>query len=203
VEESTAVKKKCQERVKEAEMMIEQNKEKVQKAEKVAAQAKETKAFLAKEVKKLAKAKEVLQDQQSAAKEATVVAKEAGAAKEDLLPGIEAQVAAARAANEEWRNEESQVWEKERDYERRFKEAQDALEAMARSGTGPPIEVAELTQLPRALGRRDVETDPMLMGYPSRLKVADYRDMPRFEQLYTDKRARERQLQNRLQTAHE
>eukprot|EP00930_Biecheleria_cincta_P066878 TRINITY_DN531_c1_g1_i1.p1 TRINITY_DN531_c1_g1~~TRINITY_DN531_c1_g1_i1.p1 ORF type:complete len:983 (-),score=302.74 TRINITY_DN531_c1_g1_i1:23-2947(-) len=201
VQEAQTIKKKNKERVQKAKKKIEEQQTQAVRAREKAEKAVEKREVLAKEVKQLSEKKTKMRTE---VKEATVPVPQ------DIGPQIEhaeAEISKAQAPYQEFRAEEQQVWAKERSLEEKLAKAVAALKAkgLASADTAvvkekAPAAARPVTQLRK---KRQPEGDPMLMGYHERLKVPSYAELPRYLQLHTDNRARERQSQKRQETLHE
>lgn len=202
VQEAQTIKKKNKERVVKAKKQIEEQQKQATRAKEKAEKAVEKREVLAKEVKQLSEQKTKMRTQ---VKEATVPVPK------DLEPQIElaeAEISKAQAPYQEFRAEEQQVWAKERSLEEKLAKAVAALKAKGLASADTPgvkekeapVAARPVTQLRK---KRQPEGDPMLMGYHERLKDPSYAELPRYQQLHTDNRARERQMQKRQQTLHE
>eukprot|EP00441_Pelagodinium_beii_P040102 CAMPEP_0197628710 /NCGR_PEP_ID=MMETSP1338-20131121/6895_1 /TAXON_ID=43686 ORGANISM="Pelagodinium beii, Strain RCC1491" /NCGR_SAMPLE_ID=MMETSP1338 /ASSEMBLY_ACC=CAM_ASM_000754 /LENGTH=934 /DNA_ID=CAMNT_0043199703 /DNA_START=24 /DNA_END=2828 /DNA_ORIENTATION=+ len=200
VADAQEVKKANKERAAVAREMLEQKVKEAKQAETKAQEAKQKREVLMKEVQQMAEQKGQMQ-------------KKVKAANAPIPPDIEGDITKlemdiekAEVPYQELREEEHQVWAKERDLERKLEEARTALRAKLgapEEEEAPPEKVQPVPTSTQLRQTRERETDPMLMGYHERVKAPDYAEMPRHVQLHTDTRARERQLHKKKEAIYE
>lgn len=118
--------------------------------------------------------------------------------KNNQLLQLEQEVAECEQRNAEWRLVEEELQERERRYEGICVDVQAAW-AKEEHAQAALAKVRPEKEEKQAAPTRVLSDDPLMLRYPERYKLPEVASQPRYLNMHTDKRARERQYQKRYE----